>query len=57
VIFIEDKTIPVTEKFDLPNMFSNLSQWNIDPARLEQPLYIVYIFLREYDTDMNIECR
>jgi hypothetical protein len=55
VIFIEDKTIPVANKPDLPDAFNALSQWNIDPTRLEQPLYIVFVFLREYDK--NIECR
>jgi hypothetical protein len=57
VIFIEDKIIPAADNLSLPSMFSSLSQWNIDPATLEKPLYLVYIFLPDYDSKANVKCR
>jgi hypothetical protein len=57
VIFIEDNAIPEVNKLDLPNNLNTLSQWNLEPAKIQQSLYIVYVFSIEHPTGFDTQCR
>lgn len=57
VIFIEDNSIPEANQSELPNNFNTLSQWNLEPTRLLQSLYIVYVFSIEHKTGFDIQCQ
>ena len=54
---IENGEIPVSDQAHLPKTLTDLSQWKVDPAQGDQPLYIVYIFLYSQDAETKIECQ
>ena len=55
--FIENREIPASDQAHLPNTLTSLSQWEVDPAQGNQPLYIVYILLYGQDAKNKIECQ
>mgnify|MGYP001466249896 CR=1 FL=1 len=57
VIFIEANDIPAADRPDLPTAFNSLSQWDISPASLEQSLYLIYVFIRDYNPGTKIDCQ
>jgi hypothetical protein len=57
VAFVENDSILSEDAVSPPNPLNTLAGWEIPPIELEQPLYVIYIFIIEYQGARNLDCR
>lgn len=57
LIFIDNRDIATSDQVQFSITLASLSQWELDLAQQNQPLYIVCTFLSGNEADIKIECQ
>jgi hypothetical protein len=57
VMFIEGGLIRTQVSNFLPEQLDNLSAWGLPPGAEQQPLYMVYLVVLDYEGDLRLDCQ
>jgi hypothetical protein len=57
VLFIENGQIPVQVSHSLPEPLNDLTGWELPSDVGQQPLYMVYLLVVDYEGSMRLDCR
>jgi len=57
VVFLEGGRIPAWVRDSLPEPLNDLAGWELPPGVEQQPLYMVYFVVVDYDGELRLHCR
>jgi hypothetical protein len=56
VVFFESGRIPAVVSDSLPEPLNDLVGWGLPPGVKQQPLYMVYLMIVDFEGDLSIDC-
>jgi len=56
VVFLEGEQIPAEVSNSLPEPLNDLAGWELVHEAEQQPLYMVYVIIIDYEADLSLDC-